>query len=234
MKYFALIDPCLPEKAVKKLKNLDIEPLAVPVTGLVDRPVAGHPDIQVFLHHGAAFVHPDIDSNFHRELSLRCEVKSGLTRLSPAYPRDIAYNIAAAGNFAFHKTNVTDPVIVDYLKGKDVTLIDVKQGYTKCSTLIVDDRSIITADLSIHNAALKNDFDSLIISPGHINLPGYKYGFIGGAAGKFDNMVLITGSIDHHPDRDRIYSFIEAKGLSVMLLSDEPACDSGSILISSY
>lgn len=233
MKYFALIDPQLSAKAVNKLKHLDIEPIAVPPTALVDRPIAGHPDIQVFLHRGVAFVHPDIDSDFLKKLSSCCEVKYGATRLSQSYPADVAYNIAAAGSFAFHKKSATDPVIAGYLKSKDVTAIDVKQGYSKCSTLIADDRSIITADFSIHNQALKNGFDSIIITPGYIDLPGYKYGFLGGASGRFNDTILLTGSIDHHPDRDRIYNFIESKGLSVTLLSDEPAYDAGSILISS-
>lgn len=234
MKYFALIDPGLSAKAVKKLKQLEIEPLPVPRTLLVDTPVSGHPDIQVFLHGGVAFVHPDIDKNFLKILSRCCDVKTGLTHLAKSYPKDVAYNIAAAGNFAFHKKNATDPAIKDYLQKFNITIINVKQGYSKCSTLIISDRSIITADKSIHNEALKNGFDSLLISPGYIDLPGYKYGFIGGATGIFKNNIVITGNIDHHPDRDIIYSFIEDRGMTIILLSDEPALDTGSLMISAY
>ena len=234
MNYFALIDPALPPAALKKLKQLEIEPLPVPRTSLVDKPISGHPDIQVFLHHGTAFVHPDIDKSFLRKLDRYCNLKIGQTHLTADYPGDIPYNIAVTGLFAFHKKNATDPFVRDYLDDNDILFIDVRQGYSKCSTLPVNDVSIITSDNSIHKEAVKNGFDSLLITPGYISLPGYKYGFIGGATGKFRNSILFTGEIDLHPDRDNIYSFIETRGLSITILSAEPALDTGSLLISSY
>ncbi len=167
-------------------------------------------------------------------MSRYCDVKTGLTHLSNSHPGDVAYNIASAGNYAFHKKNATDPLIRDYLKNKNISIVEVKQGYSKCSTVIVNERSIITADNSIHTEALKNGFDSLLILPGYIDLPGYKYGFIGGATGRFKNSILFTGNIDHHPERNKIFSFIESGGFTVTLLSDEPALDTGSLLISSY
>ncbi|HOP62600.1 MAG TPA: hypothetical protein PK358_05090 [Spirochaetota bacterium] len=234
MKYFALIDPGLSPGAVNKLKKFDIEPVRVPATGLVDSPVAGHPDLQVFLNNGNAFVHPGIDRNFIRKISQFCNVTFGSTKLTRTYPGDIAYNIAVTGDTAFHLKNETDPVIKEYFVTNGITLAHVKQGYTKCSTLIVDDKSIITADKSINETAIKNGFASLLITPGYVNLPGYKYGFLGGASGRFRNMIFFTGNIDSHPDRERIYSFINDRGLTVELLSDEPAYDAGSLLISSY
>lgn len=234
MNYFALVDPSLKPEAVKRLKQLDIEPLSVPRTQLVDKPISGHPDIQVFLHRHTAFVHPDIDKSFLDRLSNYCDIKKGITPLSYKYPGDIAYNIAATEEYAFHKKDAADLIIKEYLKKNDISIIEVKQGYSKCSTLIIDEKRIITADNSIHNEALKNGFNSLLISPGYIALPGYKYGFIGGASGRFNNSIIFTGNIDHHPDRDKIYSFIEAAGCNVKLLTDEPALDTGSLLISSY
>lgn len=234
MNYFALVDPSLKPDAIQRLKQFDIEPLTVSPTPLVEKPISGHPDIQIFLHNGTAFVHPDIDINFLNRLSNFCDFNIGLTRLSRKHPGDIAYNIAVTEKYAFHKKNSTDSVIKNYFEKHEISIIEVKQGYTKCSTLIVNERSIITADNSIHCEALNIGFDSLLISPGYIKLPGYKYGFIGGASGRFNNIIFLTGKIDHHPDRDRIYSFIEAAGCTVELLSDEPALDTGSILISSY
>jgi hypothetical protein len=234
MRHFTLIDPGLSAQAIEKLKQLEIEPLTVPRTNLVDKPISGHPDIQIFIHEGTAFVHPGIEKNFLGKLGRYCDIKICSTFLTGSYPGDIAYNIASTGNYAFHKKNATDPVIKDYLKTKNISILEVKQGYSKCSTLIVNERSIITADNSIHNEAIKHAFDSLLISPGYIDLPGYKYGFIGGATGRFKNSIIFTGKIDHHPDREKIYNFIEGRGLTVTLLSDEPALDTGSLLISSY
>ena len=72
---------------------------------------------------------------------------------------------------------------------------------------------------------------SLLISAGHIDLPGYKYGFIGGATGRFMDMVLFTGNIDGHPDRNRIHEFIKSRGLKAKILSNHRLLDTGSILV---
>ncbi len=234
MKHFALIDPRLSGKVISGLKHLDIEPFPVPLTPLVEPPVSGHPDIQIFIHEGVSFVHPVADTGFLKVLGALCDIKYGSTKLSMKHPGDIAYNIAVTGRYAIHRNKYTDPVINEYLESRNLTRLDVRQGYSKCSTLIVDSCGIITADRSIHTAATENGIDSLLINPGYIKLPGYKYGFIGGASGRFENLILFTGNIDHHPDRELIYCFIESRGLSVKLLSDEPALDAGSILIGSY
>ena len=120
-----------------------------------------------------------------------------------------------------------------HLENRGITFTFTKQGYSKCSTLIVDERSIITSDRSIHESCTNAGMDSLLISAGHVDLPGYSYGFIGGASGRFMDMVLLTGNMDSHPDREKIYGFIEERGLKVKLLSEEKAVDIGSILICS-
>ena len=234
MNFFAIIDPRMPDTAVKKLEHLGIKPLKMPLTPLVEEPVSGHPDIQVFLHNGKAFVHPDIDKDFRNTLEMYCEVIVSGSRLSRTYPSDVAYNIAVAGRIAFHRSDATDPLIREYLQSSGVDIINVNQGYSKCSTLIVDDSSIITADASIDRAARNSGLASLLISPGYISLPGYRYGFIGGATGRFSNKILFTGSIGDHPERESICSFIESRDLEIFLLSDEPAIDTGSILVAEY
>ena len=64
-----------------------------------------------------------------------------------------------------------------------LTKIHVKQGYTRCSLLPVDDRSFITSDAGIAKTLAEHDTDVLLIHPGHIHLPGFDYGFIGGTGG---------------------------------------------------
>ncbi len=96
--------------------------------------------------------------------------------------------------------------------------------------MVVDRRSIITSDRSIHKSAQENSVESLLICEGHIVLRGYNHGFIGGASGKSGDTIFITGTIDHHPDRDKIYNFIETRGKSIKILSDDRALDTGSIL----
>jgi len=95
--------------------------------------------------------------------------------------------------------------------------------------MIVDDCSIVTSDRSINTAAKNAGLDTLLIAPGHIDLPGYSCGFIGGASGRFLDIIYLTGSIKDHPDRERITDFIDSKGLHMKILSDQTIFDAGSI-----
>lgn len=227
----AIIDIRTPEEICRALDSLGLRLLKVPRTDRIAGPISAHPDMQLFIHDKNIFVHPHIGRKFIAEIENFCNVILCKNELHPDYPRDIAYNMACTGNFAIHSLERTEPAILEYLKLRNTVLVDTRQGYSKCSTLIVDTESIITADISIDKSARTAGMNSLLISPGHVDLPGYNYGFIGGASGRFMDMVLFTGSIDRHPDRNRIHEFIEARGLKVKVLSKQKVLDTGSILI---
>lgn len=176
----AIIDPRLPEDAVNALTEEGFIIIPVALTDRVDTPLSGHPDIQMFYHEKKLFVHPDIHPQFLISAEKFTDIVQCSTKLGIAYPDDIPYNIACTGDTALHKKKSTDKTILEYFAKRGITVIDTKQGYSKCSTMIVDDNSIITADRSIYSAALNAGMDSLLISHGHIDLPGYDYGFIGG------------------------------------------------------
>jgi len=100
-----------------------------------------------------------------------------------------------------------------------------------CSTLIVDDNSIITADNGIHEKALNNKLNSLLISPGNIDLPDYNYGFIGGASGSDNESIFLTGSLENHKDKKKIEIFIKEQNKNIIYLSSKKIIDIGSIFI---
>ena len=231
MEHAVIIDIRTPDEICSNMENFGLRLLKIPRTRRLAEPVSAHPDMQLFIHDKNAFVHPHIDKSFLRELETFCNVILCSTELYADYPRDIAYNAAYTGSFAIHSFNKTETRILDYFKSGNTTLIETKQGYSKCSTLIVDETSIITADRSIDKSAREAGMSSLLIGAGHVDLPGYKYGFIGGATGRFMDMVLFTGDIDGHPDRNRIHEFIESRGLKVKILSRQRVLDTGSILV---
>jgi len=231
MKNIAIINPDASDEIKRSLRDHDIEPLAIPSTPLVDKPISGHPDLQLFIHEEKAFCHPDICTDFIKSIKNFCEIIICRGRLSREYPGDIAYNIACTGKIALHKTDNTNKTIKQYLRSQSIDLININQGYSKCSTMIIDEKHIITADNSIHRAASENDMNSLLINPGYIDLPGYKYGFIGGASAAYEDWILLTGSLDHHPDRDRIFEHMEKAGKKPVFLSKEKIIDLGSIFI---
>jgi len=224
-----IIDPRLDEECITNLRHNGFSVIAAPLTDLVDTPVSGHPDIQMFIHEKNLFVHPDIDKKFIKSIEGYVNVIQCSTKLKKNYPDDIPYNIALVGDYAIHRKGFTDKIIQDYLLNCGIDIVDAKQGYAKCSTLIVDNKSIITSDISISNAAKSVGIDTLLISAGFIDLPGYNHGFIGGASGSFCGVIYLTGSIDHHPDRIEIESFIESKNMKLKILSNKRIVDTGSL-----
>jgi len=226
----AIINPDTPVPVIDGLVTYGFTPVAIPLCSQVQRPIAGHPDIQLCIVNNTIIYQPDIDSSFLQVLShTKYELVRGQSILQSSYPHDCAYNCAYTGKVAFHNTKVTDSSIKQALNICSDPLIHVNQGYTKCSTCIVDANAIITADISIHNAAISNGIDSLLITPGYIELPGYNYGFIGGASGMCSDTIYFTGYVNHHPDAMQIKHFIEQHNKKIAFLSELPAIDIGSI-----
>lgn len=233
----AIINPDTPHPVIDGLVKNGFTPLQVPLCPQVDRPIAGHPDIQLCVIEHYIIYQPEIDLSFLHTLTqalshTRYTLVKGQSLLQRNYPYDCAYNVAYTGKVAFHNTKVTDSSITQILaqlhKGSD-PIIHVNQGYTKCSTCIVDKGAIITSDRSIHNAACKNSIDSLLISQGYVQLPGYTYGFIGGASGLYLDTIYFTGQLHTHPDYAHIEEFITRHNKKIVFLSDLPAIDIGSI-----
>ena len=95
---------------------------------------------------------------------------------------------------------------------------------------IVDDSSVITEDEGIYRA-LSGKINVLKIKPGHVLLPGFKNGFLGGASGLVSkNKLAFCGNIKLHPDFFAIKNFIEERNIDIILLSSTDLCDFGSIL----
>jgi len=227
----AIIDPRTPADVTDNLACMGFEIIPIPLTNHAAEPICGHPDIQIFLHAKNAFIHPAASPDFITSVGKYSHVTVCRTGLTCKYPGDIPYNIVSLESMAIHRADCTEPSIKQYFADNNIELINTSQGYSKCSTLIVDDKSIITSDRSIHKSGTDAGLDSLLIEPGYIDLPGYDYGFIGGASGRFDNTILLTGRIDHHPDSNRIMEFIDRRGIELRILSQNRAIDTGSILI---
>lgn len=108
--------------------------------------------------------------------------------------------------------------------------INVPQGYAKCSIVSVNENSVITYDDGIAKACLKTGLDVLHISSGHILLPGYPTGFIGGCSGRIGNEIIFNGDLSLHPNFTAIRDFIESRELTCTWFDDCPLTDIGSII----
>ncbi len=207
------------------LENSGFDVLKLGACESLPKPVSGHADLVTAKFDNRLIVvaekerilkELDSKSLFLSKYELcTCDIE-----LSDSYPGDVPLNFAVVGNFVIcnPKTVWNEIVYIAQKSGK--TVIPVSQGYTKCSTLVVDDKSIITDDESIFKAT-QGTLDTLLVSKGSISLPGYNYGFIGGASFACGGTVYFFGDLSSHPDALKIRSFIEAHNKHIFSLSHE-------------
>lgn len=150
--------------------------------------------------------------------------------LEKTYPNNVMLNSVVLSNKLICNTKTVSNEILDKAYINNFKIIHTNQGYTKCSTCIVNENSIITSDSSIYKAC-KNKIDVLLISSGYIDLPGTDYGFIGGASFKYNkNTLMFTGNIKLHPDYEKIKSFALNHSVNIESLTNDRLFDIGSII----
>lgn len=192
-------------------------------------PVSTHPDI--FMCRLGVWENPDI-------------FRGNIRNLRPSYPGNIIYNAVCTGKYFIHNLKYTDPQLLS-AAGKwkssrcgsagELITVDVPQGYTRCCCLPVDDTSFITSDNGIARALSAAGADVLTIEQGHILLPDFDYGFIGGCAGHIlipgsRRAILFNGDVASHPDGKKILSFIRQRNITTVYFHEYPLTDIGSIL----
>ena len=145
------------------------------------------------------------------------------------YPEDVALNFVFTGNILLGNTAFLSKKVKSYVEEARISLLSVKQGYAKCSSVVLDG-ALITADSGIASAARVAGLDTLLISAGGVTLPPYPYGFLGGASGVCGKTAFFCGDLGSHSDGKAIEAFCRKHGYATASLSPEPLFDGGSIL----
>lgn len=175
--------------------------------------------------------HPDM---IYCKLNENTLFKGDKNKLDPVYPGDIRYNGCSTGKYFIHNLRYTDEGLMKRVREIGLVTVDVKQGYSKCSIVVVDENSVITYDAGIAKSCMNAGMDVLLISSGHIRLPGYNTGFIGGTSGKLDREIIFNGNLEAHPDFDIIKSFIAQKGMKLKYFTEYELKDIGTIIIGDF
>ncbi len=229
----AVVDYRISAEVEDSLTSLGIELIKTVRCRELYEAVDGHPDMQMIHMGGDKII---LAPNVFESMSPVFEKKGfavtkGVTWLVRNYPGDIAYNVLRMGNYAFHNTKYTDAEIVRELDKQNIKLIHISQGYTKCSTCILDSRTIITSDLKLSKTVEKYGIESLLIKPGGIELKNLSYGFIGGASGLIsEKHIAFTGTLEALEDGNRIIEFLKYKEIKITELGKDKLVDYGSII----
>ena len=225
MKY-VIVAENFPEDSAEKLKKY----------GEVVRTRANKNLLKGFDTHTDILVHPlpngdfvvDRDNlEYYKKIFPDKNIIPSHSSLSKKYPKDIPLNAFTFKNYFIHNLKYTDKVLLDYYKNSGYQMIDIKQGYTKCSCLVTDD-FVITSDGGIYES-LKDFIPIYKIKHGEIRLQNFNYGFIGGASGVLGKKIFFTGDFSHHSSHEEILKIIKKYGYEIEILSKDPIEDYGSI-----
>ena len=196
---------------ISRLENeYKIAVLQVRPHPMLPSPIASHSDINLFdCGNGSILVLKDspketVDNLL--EIGANIEFSSG----TPAkqYPDDALLDAALFGDSCFLNSKSADEKILSFCEANGKEIINVKQGYTKCSMLLLPNRSIITSDRGIALKARKKQFNVLEIEEGYVELKGYSCGMFGGCCGMLSSdCVAFAGDLHTHPSCDSIIAF---------------------------
>lgn len=206
----------------------EFEIIPSPTLKSIAAPVSCHPDMSLALV-GDVFVCEKTVFEYYKKILPDVNLVSGKTALSPHYPDDIAYNVLISENVAIGNFKYTDSVIKEEINKQNIKIFNTNQGYAKCASVVFQN-NIITADSSIFKSAENAGLNALKISEGNVNLPGFNYGFLGGASGFVNGKLLFFGDISRHPDFEKIKEFISENEIEIDYIENYPLTDVGTII----
>ncbi len=213
------------EKTPNKIKSMlcamGFFPILLPPDKSLPVPVSSHADMLIF-NDGKRYI--TTRSYFENNPDLFDGIDIALTEacFGNEYPKDIILNAFVFNDELFG--------LIDSLSTELCSLyqyhVNVRQGYARCSTLLFGNNAI-TSDTSIISALSDKGCNVLPISAGHIALPGYDHGFIGGASFAHNKDIIFFGDITEHPDYADIAEFITKQGYDYFYEKDTPLIDLG-------
>ena len=226
-----IVDYRITKEAQNTLNKEGIEVIKTIPHPMLYKAVDGHPDMQIHHLGGNKFVCDEYVYDYYKKVLDNAKIYKGKAKLFDKYPLDIAYNAVSVGTHFFHNLSFTEKTIYEYYNSLGVKLINVKQGYSKCSVCILSKDAIISSDYPISNLAQKNGLDCLYFDPKDIKLNGLSNGFIGGICGLINrNTLAINGDITLLENAQQFIDFCNKYNINILPLNKETPEDIGSII----
>ncbi|MGG5462516.1 DUF6873 family GME fold protein [Clostridium sp. B9] len=212
------------------LRKLGVNIIKVPKHPNLYEAIDAHPDIQInILDENSLLIAKNSPKELIESIPKSFNIIKSSLPLEKKYPNNVYLNAVNLKETFIHNTNFTDPVLFEKIKDKKI--INIKQGYSKCSIAIVSEKALITSDRGIYNSLKESNLDVLLIPSGDISLPGLNYGFIGGTCGLISPKELaFFGNLERHAYGDSIIAFLKKHGVKPIYLSKDKLVDRGSIL----
>lgn len=217
--------------AKEKLTLLGYEITEFHYNESVSREVMHHADLS-FLDCGDGVIFIAKEMNDYRSFleNYGYTVRVLENKLGSKYPDDVPLNCVVLDEYLICNVDTVSEAVLQYFRDKKI--INVRQGYTKCSVIPVNGSAVITDDETIAKQCMRYSIDVLKVSKGCVVLDGFDYGFIGGTAGRIsDTEIVFNGDIMTHPDSNKIVSFLNKYGITAVSLAKGKLYDIGSMIV---
>lgn len=215
------------DSLIKALANMGISPLKICKSGKLEPFCANHADILAYHLGNGNFIADETAESSLKGCNI-CET----VNISSPYPNDCLLNAADVGNYLICNSKITHKSIFKTAVKQNKHIINVNQGYTKCSVCIVSRNTFITDDESICRECSKvNGISVLFVSKGSVALKEQNYGFLGGASGLIgENTLFFNGDLRFHKDFIAIEQFLSYHNVKYTDIKNKPLTDVGSII----
>lgn len=150
--------------------------------------------------------------------------------IAPEYPQNVLLNAVYMNKKLYCKADSMAKAVKKHCENNNIKIVNVNQGYTKCSTAVLGD-CFITADKGIFEAMSRNGEEGLLIDSGDIELDGVDYGFIGGCTFYHKDKAYFTGDITQHKSYQNINEFLSDRNIEIICLSNSKLYDIGGFIV---
>lgn len=216
------------EDIIEELQGMGVRVLRVMRSADLPEPLASHADLLV-LPLGGDLVAVSADQD---ELIAGLELESfrviRVGGLGREYPRDCRLNVLPLGNRLIGNRRA---IAEELLSAGPYETVHVNQGYTRCSSVLIDEDTVLTDDQSIGKTVLNFAKYSIIMKQNEVILKGYDHGFIGGSCGKLSaEKIAFAGRIPDSSFGRSLRRALSERGVSLEELGNSPLTDIGGIV----
>lgn len=191
--------------------------------------IDGHPDIIACDLGDITVIEPKTYEKLESSLK-NYNVLKGKTYLDEKYPKDIAYNVVFTNKYLIGNLEYTDDIIKEYAKDRNLEFINVKQGYTRCSTIPLSNDVFITSDKNIYHTLKSKNIYVYYLDIENIMLSNRYNGFLGGSCGVYDDEIIFFGSILKSNVYDNFDKIAKKHNIKYTNIFDSNLIDFGSMI----
>lgn len=234
-----ILDYRTPDEELNRLSSLGFILVPSDRVPTLYEAVDGHPDLQFINVRGTLIAYRDLHKDKKALLEdLGACLTLGKSSLALPYPQNVPYNALLSPDLFIHRLDATDPLLmkkINDLKSRgEVRLVDVRQGYSRCSCAYVGNDSYVTEDEAMAKSLMNLGKKVFYQKHSNVYLKGFDYGFIGGALSLLPiegiDLLVITGDLSSYFYGDELKGFFQQRNILFECIGKGKIIDRGSII----